>query len=213
MKDSKFRRGQIWWMRGYEVHKESVPTRPALIISNDEINSNMANNNITVIPLSSNTSKMYIKTHVPLNRHTKELNVIKCGEVVTINKNQLVGYESTVDDDIIKAVENALKFVFGIDADAETQLKEQKDNFEEEKYEEVKEEQDEEPEISQEFIIKRNGKHIKWDAENEAHFMKTYSEFGAEYTSITFGISKNYAIVKAAELRNKYPDFEDVKEG
>ena len=213
MKDSKFRRGQIWWMRGYEVHKESVPTRPALIISNDEINSNMANNNITVIPLSSNTSKMYIKTHVPLNRYTKELNVIKCGEVVTINKNQLVGYESTVDDDIIKAVENALKFVFGIDADAETQLKEQKDNFKEEKYEEAEEEQDEEPDISQEFTIKRNGKYIKWDAENEAHFMKTYSEFGAEYTSITFGISKNYAIVKAAELRNKYPEFEGVKEG
>ena len=43
--------------------------------------------------------------------------------------------------------------------------------------------------------------------------MKTYQEFGAEYTSIMFGISKNYAIVKAAELRNKYPEFEGVVEG
>ena len=37
MKDSKFMRGQIWWMEGYEVHKEGGKRRPALIVSNDII--------------------------------------------------------------------------------------------------------------------------------------------------------------------------------
>ena len=209
MKDSKFKRGQIWWMRGYEVHKDTVPTRPVLIISADFINSNMANNNITVVPLSTNTARMYIKTNVGLHRHTREMNVIKCGELITINKNQLVSYESAVDDDVIKSVEKAISITLGL---AEGELTEEEKVLDETE-EPIIEDAEEEPEKVEEFTIKRNGKHIHWDAENEAHFMKTYQEFGAEYTSIMFGISKNYAIVKAAELRNKYPEFEGVVEG
>jgi mRNA-degrading endonuclease toxin of MazEF toxin-antitoxin module len=211
MKDSKFRRGQIWWMRGYEVHKETVPTRPVLIISADFINSNMANNNITVVPLTTNTERLYIKTNVGLSRHTRERNVIKCGELITINKNQLVSYESAVDDDVIKSVEKAVLITLGlIDGDLSDEEKVLRETEEQEpEIEDSKEEVEE----AEEFTIKRNGKHIRWDAENEAHFMKTYQDFGAEYTSIMFGISKNYAIVKAAELRSKYPDFEEVKEG
>ena len=189
MKDSKFRRGQIWWMRGYEVHKETVPTRPVLIISADFINSNMANNNITVVPLTTNTERLYIKTNVGLNRHTRERNVIKCGELITVNKNQLVSYESAVDNDVIKSVEKAILITLGlIDGDLSDEEKVLRETEEQEpEIEDSKEEVEE----TEEFTVKRNGKHIRWDAENEAHFMKTYQDFGAEYTSIMFGISKS----------------------
>ena len=208
MKDSKFRRGQIWWMRGYEVHKDTVPTRPVMIVSDDFINSNMANSNIIVVPLSSNTTRLYIKTNVGLYRHTRELNTIKCGEIITINKNQLVSYESSVSEDIIKSVEKAILIALGIEK-GEIPEEEKNPTIEEQNNEVVEAvEEDKEEETTEEFTLKRNGKNIRWDAETEADFIKTYQDFGAEYTAVSFGISKNYAIVKASEIRNKFAEIE-----
>lgn len=52
------KRGEIWWVAfdpsvGTEIRK----TRPALIISNNAANRNLAR--VVVIPLTSNTSKVY----------------------------------------------------------------------------------------------------------------------------------------------------------
>ena len=211
MNDSKFRRGQIWWMKGYEAHKDTVPTRPVMIVSDDFINSNMANNNIIVVPLSSNTTRLYIKTNVGLYRHTRELNTLKCGELININKNQLVSYESTVDEDVLRSVEKAILIALGLEKGEIPEEEKNPAPPEETVLEETVEEETTTDE-SRTFTITRSGKNIRWDTENEAYFMKMYQEFGAEYTALTFEISKNYAIVKANELRNKYPEFGNKKE-
>ena len=51
-------RGEVWWVEfdpavGSEVRK----TRPAVIVSNDSANRNLAR--VVVVPLTSNTSKQY----------------------------------------------------------------------------------------------------------------------------------------------------------
>jgi mRNA interferase MazF len=52
------KRGEVWWVAfdpavGSEVHK----TRPAVIVSNDAANRNLAR--VVVVPLTSNTDRLY----------------------------------------------------------------------------------------------------------------------------------------------------------
>ncbi len=52
------KRGEVWWVEfdpavGSEIHK----TRPAVIISNDSANRNLAR--VVVVPLTSNTERQY----------------------------------------------------------------------------------------------------------------------------------------------------------
>lgn len=54
----KLRRGEVWWVEfdpsvGSEVRKK----RPAVIVSNDAANRNMAR--VVVVPLTSNTGRQY----------------------------------------------------------------------------------------------------------------------------------------------------------
>lgn len=52
------KRGEVWWVEfdpsvGSEIHK----TRPAVIVSNDAANRNLAR--VVVVPLTSNTGRLY----------------------------------------------------------------------------------------------------------------------------------------------------------
>ena len=53
------KRGEVWWVdfepaKGSEIRK----TRPAIIVSNDASNSAMSR--VQVVPITSNTSKLYV---------------------------------------------------------------------------------------------------------------------------------------------------------
>lgn len=234
MRDSRFMRGQIWWMEGYEVHKEGGKRRPALIISNDIINSNMCNENITVIPLTTNTERATMRSNVIITRYNKVMSVAKCAEVVTIYKNQLVCYDSTVDEEIMKKIEEAVKFGLGIEETISPRViipqdwsKTASTDLLEEKEEESKEKEEkfDDPVLSsltdndRKYVqlmqteVKREGKRIVWDAENEALFMKLYAEYGIEGVVEKFGISEKSAPNVAFRLRKKYPDFKKLKSG
>lgn len=240
MKDSKFMRGQIWWMEGYEVHKEGGKRRPALIVSNDIINSNMANENITVIPLTTNTERATMRTNVVINRYNRATSVAKCAELVTIYKNQLVSYESTVDKEVMESVEQAIRFALGMEETPREnnevvtafvkEAQEIKPSIEINPpvvvtFNEIKEEKFDDPYLStlttesREYIelmqteVKRSGKKIIWDAENEALFMKIYTECGIDEAAKKFEISRSTAPTIAFRLRKKYPDFQRLKSG
>lgn len=234
MKDSKFMRGQIWWMEGYEVHKEGGKRRPALIVSNDIINSNMANENITVIPLTTNTERATMRTNVVINRYNRATSVAKCAELVTIYKNQLVCYDSTVDEEIIKKIEEAVRFGLGMEETISPRViipqdwsKTTSTDLLEEKEEESKEKEEkfDDPVLSsltdndREYIelmeteVKKQGKRILWNAENEALFMKIYTKYGVDDAAEKFQISRSTAPTIAFKLRKKYPEFEKLKSG
>lgn len=240
MKDSKFMRGQIWWMEGYEVHKEGAKRRPALIVSNDIINSNMMNENITIVPLTSNTERANMRTNVAINRYNRATSVAKCGELVTIYKNQLVSYESTVGEEVMEKVEEAIRFTLGMEETVQTnnevltsfakEIQESKPSAELKtpvivSLDKLKEEKIDDPYLntltteSREYIelmqteVKRNGKRIVWDAETEYLFMKIYTECGIEEASKKFDMTFKSAITRAYLLRKKYPEFEKLKVG
>lgn len=240
MKDSKFMRGQIWWMEGYEVHKEGAKRRPALIVSNNVINSNMMNENITIVPLTTNTERANMRTNMVINRYNGVTSIAKCGELVTIYKNQLVSYESTVDEEVMEKVEEAIRFALGMEETMQTnnevltsfakEIQESKPSAELKapvivSLDKLKEEKNDDPYLntltteSREYIelmqteVKRNGKRIVWDAETEYLFMKIYTECGIEEASKKFDMTFKSAITRAYLLRKKYPEFEKLKVG
>lgn len=240
MKDSKFMRGQIWWMEGYEVHKEGAKRRPALIVSNNVINSNMMNENITIVPLTTNTERANMRTNMVINRYNGVTSIAKCGELVTIYKNQLVSYESTVDEEVMEKVEEAIRFALGMEETMQTnnevltsfakEIQESKPSAELKtpvivSLDKLKEEKFDDPYLSSltteskkyielmETEVKRNGKRILWDAETEYLFMRIYTECGIEEASKKFDMTFKSAITRAYLLRKKYPEFEKLKVG
>ena len=240
MRDSKFMRGQIWWMEGYEVHKEGGKRRPALIVSNDIINSNMMNENITIVPLTSNTERANMRTNIVINRYNRATSVAKCAELVTIYKNQLVSYESTVDKEVMESVEQAIRFALGMEETIQTnnevltsfvkEAQEAKPSVEHKtpvivSFDNLKEQKFDDPYLntltveSKNYIelmeteVKRNGKRILWDAETEYLFMKVYTECGIEEASKKFDMTFKSATTRAYLLRKKYPEFEKLKSG
>lgn len=240
MKDSKFMRGQIWWMEGYEVHKEGGKRRPALIVSSDIINSNMMNENITVVPLTTNTERAAMRTNIVISRYNRATSVAKCAELVTIYKNQLVSYESTVDKEVMESVEQAIRFALGMEETPRENnelitsfvkdAQEIKTSIEPKTpvvatFDELKEEKFDDPYLStltaesKEYIelmqteVKRNGNRIIWDAENEALFMKIYTQCGIDEAAKKFDVARSTAPTIAFRLRKKYPDFEKLKSG
>lgn len=239
MNDSKFVRGQIWWMEGYEAHKEGAKSRPALIVSSNNINCNMSNKNITVVPITSNVSRLDIPTNVLFDRADGQ-RVIKCGEIVTIYKKQLLQYESTVSEELMSKVEEAIKLTLNLDGSSSdiipenwnkvmptTECEEEYEEEYQEKYEEPIPAEDIEPydpildtmtEEDREYVelmnckVERNGKYINWTSQNECLFMKIYENYGIEAIMEKFQLSKGGAFCKAARLRKKYPEFKSKRE-
>lgn len=237
MNDSKFVRGQIWWMEGYEVHKEGTKARPALIVSSNNINCNISNKNITVVPLTTNISRTDIPTNVLFER-TDGQRTIKCGEIVTIYKKQLVKYETTLSEEMMTRVDEAIKLTLNLDGSSNGIVPE---NWNKalpiiENVEECEEIEDEdylatteeiapyEPvlntvtEDDREYIelmsfkVERSAKQVKWTPESESLFMKLYEKYGIQSVMEKFQLNRNGAFCKATRLRKKYPEFKSKRE-
>jgi len=108
-------RGQIWQVAldpviGHEIGK----TRPALVISNN-INNQFANT-VTLIPVTSKTSKIY-PFEVFISKSDSGLaadSKIKCNQVRTVDKSRLIRLTTNVSQEIIEKVEEALLIHLGI---------------------------------------------------------------------------------------------------
>ena len=116
--DCKFKRGQIWLLKGEEAHKTNENgengTRPVLIISNDTINrSNFRD--ITVIPCTTITKRENLCTNVTYYNNRGIKNIIQTGNLMNINKEKLICYLATLDDVVIEKVEKALRIFLGLD--------------------------------------------------------------------------------------------------
>jgi mRNA interferase MazF len=104
-------RGEIWWVEfdpavGSEIRK----TRPAVIVSNDSSNRNIAR--VQVIPLTSNTGKIYPSEAVVKvgDRESK----IMADQIMTADKKRLKERIGKLSAHDMKQVEKALCIQLGI---------------------------------------------------------------------------------------------------
>lgn len=111
------RRGDIYLVNfdptiGHEVKK----SRPALIITND-IN-NEYSPVLTVIPLSSNISKVYpFDVLLPIGKGLDKGSKIMVNQIRTVDKTRLLKKLSTVSRDILRKVESAIRLHFDMEVD------------------------------------------------------------------------------------------------
>jgi mRNA interferase MazF len=105
------RRGEVWWVSfdpsvGGEIRK----TRPAIVLSNNAANA--ALNRVIVVPLSSQTAKLYPgEAVVTLNG---EQSKAKADQIATASKQRLRNKAGSLSAADLAAVEKAVLVQFGI---------------------------------------------------------------------------------------------------
>ena len=105
------KRGEVWWVEfdpaiGSEIHK----TRPALILSNDAANRNLAR--VVVVPLSSNTHKIY--PGEALVTVAGQSSKSMADQIMASDKSRLKSQLGSVGKADMQAVEDAIRVHFGL---------------------------------------------------------------------------------------------------
>jgi|SRR3954470_7379597 mRNA interferase MazF len=101
----QIRKGDVWWVRfdpslGGEIRK----TRPAIVVSNDAANA--ALNRVVVVPLSSNTTKVY-PAEALVNIAGKSSKAM-ADQITTASKLRLSNCMGAVSRPDLRAVEDAI---------------------------------------------------------------------------------------------------------
>jgi mRNA interferase MazF len=105
------KRGEVWWVqfgpgRGGEIRKQ----RPAIIVSNDVSNEHL--NRVQVVPITSNTAKLYpSEAFVALNGEARKA---IADQLTTASKERLTNRIGALSSDDMKGVERAIRIQLGL---------------------------------------------------------------------------------------------------
>ncbi len=100
------KRGEVWWINfdpfiGGEIRKK----RPAVIISNNSANKYL--NRVQVIPLTSNTAKLYpTETYIYLKRKKGKA---MADQLTTVSKKRMLKKIGVIQTEEMKGIEKAIK--------------------------------------------------------------------------------------------------------
>lgn len=105
------KRGEVWWVEfdpsiGSEIRK----TRPAVIVSNDAANRNLAR--VVVVPLTSSTGRQYPgEALVSVDGQSSKA---MADQIMAADKARLKGQLGTVNKADMQAVEDAIRVHLGL---------------------------------------------------------------------------------------------------
>ena len=105
------RRGEVWWVEfdpsvGIEIRR----TRPAVIVSNDAANRNLAR--VVVVPMTSNTGRLYPgEAVVSVDGQSSKA---MADQIMAADKARLKSQLGTVSKADMQAVEDAIRVHLGL---------------------------------------------------------------------------------------------------
>ncbi len=105
------KRGDVWWLEfDPAIGSEILKTRPALILSNDAANRNLAR--VVVVPLSSNTHKIY--PGEALVTVAGQSSKAMADQIMASDKSRLKSQLGSVSKADMQAVEDAIRVHLGL---------------------------------------------------------------------------------------------------
>jgi mRNA interferase MazF len=105
------KRGEVWWINfDPSVGGETKKQRPAVIISNDTSNKYL--NRVQVIPLTSNTDRIYPNEALVnlLGQPSKAM----ADQLATISKERLIRQAGSVTSEELQKIEEVIKIQLGM---------------------------------------------------------------------------------------------------
>ena len=114
--NSMVQRGDIFYAAlGETVGSEQSGTRPVLVIQNDV--GNKYSPTVIVTVLTSKTNKKCLPTHVAVDvKHgVAENSLIMLEQIRTIDKRRLSGYVCTLNTEMMRLVDHALRISVGLE--------------------------------------------------------------------------------------------------